>query len=99
MTKPLPSDVTCWGRLACGPMKFLNRSSSGEPGGKDGMSCGGGAFSVWEVAILTTLGSSLADRSAKESGAPRAKAAAVSTIRANSDAAKGRIKGNSGLLG
>ena len=62
------------------------------------MSCGGGAFKVWEVAILTTLGSSLAERSAKESGAPRAKAGARSTAnatRTNSDTAKRRIKGNS----
>ncbi len=35
---------------------------------------GGGAFKVWEVAILTTVGSSLAARSAKESGAGRAAA-------------------------
>src|SRR3984957_20145947 len=76
MMKPEPSDVTRWGVLDFGPMKFLNRSSSGEPGGRLGMSCGGGAFKVWEVAILTTVGSSLAARSAKESGAGRASAGA-----------------------
>src|SRR5471030_551599 len=96
MMKPDPNDVTCWGALLLGPRKFLNKSSSGEPGGRAGMSCGGGAFRVWEVAILTTLGSSLADRSAKESGAPRAKAGAVRTARANSETARRRIKGNSG---
>ncbi len=62
------------GPLALGPRKFLNRSSSGEPGGRLGMAWGGGAFRVWVVAILTTVGSSLAARSAKESGAGRAKA-------------------------
>src|SRR5580700_6667493 len=90
MMNPEPSEVTCFGALAFGPRKFLNRSSSGEPGGSWGMSCCGGAFRVWEVAILTTLGSSLADRSAKESGAPRAKAGAVSNT--SKETAKRRIK-------
>src|ERR1700684_251546 len=78
MMKPEPSEVTRWGVLDFGPMKFLNRSSSGEPGGRLGMSWGGGAFRVWLVAILTTLGRSLAGRSANESGAPRAQAGALS---------------------
>src|SRR5471032_442610 len=100
MMKPEPSEVTRCGLLLLGPRKFLNRSSSGEPGGRAGMSCGGGAFSIWEVALLTTLGSSLAERSAKESGAPRAKAGPpkdtkTNATRANSDMAKRRIKGNS----
>src|SRR5580698_1644297 len=76
MMKPEPSDVTCLGRSALGPRKFLNRSSSGEPGGTLGMAEGGGAFKVWVVAILTTVGSSLAAKSAKESGAGRAIAGA-----------------------
>src|SRR3984957_11399231 len=82
MMKPEPSEVTRWGVLDFGPMKFLNRSSSGEPGGSWGMSWGGGAFRVWLVAILTTLGSSFAERSAKESGAPRAQTGALSAKRA-----------------
>ena len=72
MMKPEPSEVTWRGALGLGPRKFLNRSSSGEPGGRSGMRLGGGAFRVWVVAILTTVGSSLAARSAKESGAGRA---------------------------
>src|ERR1700761_8957448 len=72
MTKPDPSDVTWRGFSPSGPRKFLNRSSSGEPGGTLGMAARGGAFKVWEVAILTTLGKSLEARSAKESGAGRA---------------------------
>src|SRR6185437_4380423 len=90
--KPEPSEVTWRGVFAFGPMKFLNRSSSGEPGGNLGISCGGGAFSVCEVAILTTLGSSLADRSAKESGAPRAKAGAARARKAKTGRRKKRIK-------
>src|SRR5271156_320121 len=93
MMKPEPSDVTCWGALLLGPRKFLNRSSSGEPGGRLGMSCGGGAFRVWEVAIFTTLGSSRAERSAKESGAPRAKAGAAKPTRTKRANARRRIKG------
>src|SRR4051794_32882717 len=97
MMKPLPSEVTCWGVLLLGPRKFLNRSSSGEPGGSLGMSCGGGALRVWEVAILTTLGNNRAERSAKESGAPRARAGAVSDTRSNEKTASGRITASSGL--
>src|ERR1700689_4219301 len=92
MMKPEPSEVTRRGVLAPGPRKFLNRSSSGEPGGSWGMSWRGGAFRVWLVAILTTLGSSLADRSAKESGAPRASAGAVHAARAIMPRAKRGIK-------
>src|SRR5665213_2582268 len=44
MMKPAPSDVTCLGRSALGPRKFLNRSSRGEPGGTLGMDEGGGAI-------------------------------------------------------
>ena len=72
MMKPEPSEVTWRGWLPRGPRKFLNRSSSGEPGGNCGMALGGGAFKVWLVEILTTVGSSLITRSAKESGAGRA---------------------------
>src|SRR5580658_5532834 len=74
MMKPEPSDVTWRGVLDLGPRKFLNRSSSGEPGGRSGMALCGGAFRVWLVEILTTVGSSLSARSAKESGAGRAAA-------------------------
>src|SRR3954469_11496236 len=72
MMNPEPSEVTWRGRLELGPRKFLNRSSSGEPGGSCGMLLGGGAFKVWLVEILTTVGRSLLTRSAKESGAGRA---------------------------
>src|ERR1019366_8296290 len=96
MMKPDPSEVTCLG-VAPGLRKFLNRSSSGEPGGNCGMSWRGGAFRVWEVAILTTLGSSLADRSAKESGAPRAKAGVASNT--SKGTAKRRIKRVSRIRG
>src|ERR1051325_6789168 len=72
MMKPEPSDVTWRGVLDLGPRKFLNRSSSGEPGGSCGMVFCDGAFKVWLVEILTTEGSSLLARSAKESGAGRA---------------------------
>src|SRR5579871_399343 len=74
MIKPEPSEVTWRGFSPSGPRKFLNRSSSGDPGGTFGSAALGGAFSVWEVAILTTVGSSLEARSAKESGAGRAAA-------------------------
>src|SRR4051812_34258745 len=85
MMKPEPSDVTWRGVLDLGPRKFLNRSSSGEPGGNCGMAFWDGAFRVWLVEILTTVGSSLLASSAKESGAARAKAgvAAISVKRAN----------------
>src|ERR1700689_4860648 len=91
ITKPEPSEVTCRGALPLGPRKSLNRSSSGEPGGRSGICCAG-ALRVWEVEILTTVGNSLAARSAKESGAPRAKAdsngQANSARTAHSNAAK-----------
>ena len=58
-----------------GPKKFLNKSSRGEPGGNCGMAFCGGAFKVWLVLILTTVGKSLLARSAKESGAGRARIA------------------------
>src|SRR3954462_14334843 len=75
MMKPEPSEVTWRGALGLGPRKFLNRSSSGEPGGNCGMAFCGGAFKVWLVLILTTVGKSLFARAAKESGAGRAKTA------------------------
>src|SRR5476649_1116082 len=77
MMKPEPSEVTWRGVLGLGPRKFLNRSSSGEPGGSCGMAFCGGAFKVWLVEMLTTVGSSLPARSAKESGAGRAQAGDV----------------------
>src|SRR5690348_15196168 len=89
MMKPEPSEVTWRGALGLGPRKFLNRSSSGEPGGSCGMAFCGGAFKVWLVEILTTLGNSLLARSAKESGAGRAnralgtKAASTKVTKAN----------------
>ena len=78
--KPDPSDVTWRGWLDLGPRKFLNRSSRGEPGGSCGTDPGGGAFSVWLVEMLTTVGSSLAVRSAKESGAGRASTGAAAKL-------------------
>src|SRR6185295_5127511 len=72
MMKPEPSEVTWRGALGLGPRKFLNRSSSGEPGGNCGMAFCGGAFKIWLVLILTTVGKSLFARSAEESGAGRA---------------------------
>src|SRR6185295_14036897 len=94
MMKPEPSEVTWRGRLELGPRKFLNRSSSGEPGGNCGMVLGGGAFKVWLVEILTTVGNSLLTRSAKESGAGRAQAgAATSNARTANRLVKGRIRG------
>src|SRR5215472_18127282 len=74
MMKPEPSDVTWRGALGLGPRRSLNKSSSGEPGGRFGMALCGGALSVCVVAMLTTVGRSCADRSAKDSGAPRAAA-------------------------
>src|SRR5579885_3546322 len=74
MMKPEPSEVTCRGAFGLGPRKFLNRSSSGEPGGSCGMALCEGAFKVWLVEMFTTVGSSLPARSAKESGAGRAEA-------------------------
>src|SRR6185437_6138772 len=91
ITKPDPSDVTCLGRSALGPRKFLNRSSSGEPGGTLGMAEGGGALRVWVVAILTTVGRSLAARSAKESGAGRASADVPASARAAQNASANRM--------
>src|SRR5947207_15424934 len=83
--KPEPSEVTWRGALGLGPRKFLNRSSSGEPGGSCGMTFCGGAFKVWLVEILTTVGNSLLASSAKESGAARAQAgvAAIKDRKAN----------------
>src|ERR1700729_1454224 len=77
MMKPDPSEVTWRGVLDRGPRKFLNRSSSGEPGGSCGMVFWVGAFKVWLVEMLTTVGNSLLARSAKESGAGRAQAGAA----------------------
>src|SRR5689334_23054493 len=77
MMKPEPNEVTCRGWPELGPMKFLNRSSSGEPGGNWGMAVLGGAFRVWLVEIFTTVGSILPARSAKESGAGLAHAGDV----------------------
>src|SRR5882757_1651614 len=74
MMKPDPSEVTWRGVLGLGPRKFLNKSSSGEPGGSCGVAFCGGAFKVWLVEMLTTVGSSLPAKSAKESGAGRAQA-------------------------
>ncbi len=68
--KPEPSEVTWRGWPCFGPRKFLNRSSSGEPGGSCGMADCGGAFRVWLVAMFTTVGSSRPARSAKESAPP-----------------------------
>src|SRR5882757_3424362 len=79
MMKPDPSEVTWRGVLGLGPRKFLNRSSSGEPGGSCGMAPAGGAFKVWLVEMLTTVGNSLPARSAKESGAGRAQAGIATT--------------------
>src|SRR3569833_1668654 len=75
MMKPEPSEVTCRGAFGLGPRKFLNRSSSGEPGGSCGIAFCVGAFKVWLVEMFTTVGSSLSARSAKESGAGRAETA------------------------
>src|ERR1044071_5513070 len=75
MMKPEPSEVTRRGELGLGPRKFLNKSSSGEPGGNCGMAFCGGAFKVWLVLMFTTVGKSLFARSAKESGAGRARIA------------------------
>src|ERR1700761_5324201 len=72
MMKPEPSELTWRGRGRPGPRKSLNRSDSGEPGGRlgrpDTLAAG---FSVWLVAMLTTVGRSCAERSAKLAGAPR----------------------------
>src|ERR1700733_6626469 len=95
MMKPDPSDVTWRGVLDLGPRKFLNRSSSGEPGGRSGIAPCGGAFKVWLVEMLTTVGNSLLARSAKESGAGRAlaligAAKAASTRMAHPKRARGK---------
>src|SRR5258708_8060226 len=71
MMNPDPSEVTWRGALPFGPRRSLNRSSSGEPGGRLGRAPCADAFSVCVVAIFTTVGKSCADRSAKESGVPR----------------------------
>src|SRR3954454_22430429 len=80
MMKPEPSEVTWRGLLDLGPRKFLNRSSSGEPGGSCGMAFCGGAFKVWLVEILTTVGNSRLASSAKESGAARARTAVGTSV-------------------
>src|SRR3954465_13397355 len=90
MTKPEPNDVTCRGVVALGPRKFLNRSANGEPGGSCGI-CWLGAFKVWEVEMLTTVGSNFAERSAKDSGAPRAHAGAQIRARTAQSRAEKRI--------
>src|SRR3569833_4023161 len=82
MMKPDPSEVTWRGWPCLGPRKFLNRSSSGEPGGSWGIAPCGGAFKVWLVEMLTTLGKSMLARSAKLSGAGRAAAGATLSTRA-----------------
>src|SRR3954467_3139113 len=91
MMKPEPSEVTCRGAFGLGPRKFLNRSSSGEPGGSCGMAFCVGAFRVWLVEMFTTVGSSLSVRSAKESGPDRAETAGpVSARMTQTPAAKER---------
>src|SRR6185312_14024143 len=92
MMKPLPSEVTCWGRPPR-PRKFLNSSDSGESGGRSGSAPLGGAFRVCEVEMFTTAGSSLAVRSAKESGAGRAKAGAAARQKRAKTAARKRMGG------
>jgi hypothetical protein len=59
------------------------------------MVLGGGAFKVWLVEMLTTVGSSLVTRSAKESGAGRAIAgiAAARTAKMANRLEKGRMVG------
>src|ERR1700757_4328162 len=94
ITKPDPNEVTWRGALDLGPRKFLNRSSSGEPGGRLGSVPWGSAFNVWLVEILTTVGRSLSARSAKESGAGRAaavggEASAISAGKINVKNARG----------
>src|SRR3569833_1561294 len=101
MMKQLPSEVAWRGWLPRGPRKFLNRSFSGESGGRSGMAFLDGAFSVWKEEMFTTEGSSLAVRSAKLSGAGRAAAAvtakpsprmAKTVERARMDRPDGRIR-------
>src|SRR5258708_2409853 len=92
MMKPEPSDVTWRGVLGLGPRKFLNRSSSGEPGGSCGMAFWGGAFKVWLVELLTTIGNSLFARSAKESGAGRAQAGGTTAIRPPTTSIANRLR-------
>src|ERR1700749_4465812 len=90
--KPEPSEVTCRGAFGLGPRKFLNSSSSGEPGGNCGIALCIGAFRVWLVEMFTTVGSSLSARSAKESGAGRAKTADGKLSARNAQGRMGRKK-------
>src|SRR5690349_10826492 len=92
MMKPEPSEVTWRGVLDFGPRKFLNRSSSGEPGGSCGMAFCGGAFKVWLVEILTTVGKSRLASSAKETGAGRAQAGDKAGVAAISAKMANRIR-------
>src|ERR1043166_3497112 len=87
MMNPEPSELTLRDAFPC-PRKSLNRSASGEPGGRLGTCPLPEGFRLWVVAILTTMGSSLAERSANESGAPRAIAAEESVKAENSKATK-----------
>src|SRR5580692_7230217 len=83
--KPEPSDVT-WRGADLSFCKFLNRSASGEPGGRSGSaSCSLDGFKVCVVDTFTTDGKSLFERSENESGAGRAIAGAANT-RANNTA-------------
>ena len=67
--KPDPSEVTCRDWLPRGPRKFLNSSESGESSGRSGIWPRAGAFSVCEVEMFTTVGSSLAVSWANDAGA------------------------------
>ena len=76
--KPEPSEVTWRGVLALRAQEILEQVFQRRAGRQiAAWRCCGGAFRVWVVAILTTVGSSLAARSAKESGAGRAPARAT----------------------
>src|ERR1051326_2588168 len=98
MMKPDPNEVVRRGASVRGPRKFLNRSASGEPGGRSGNCCAG-TLRVWEGAILTTVGSNLSARSAKESGAGRAKAGPVRTRLASAIRVKSRgMRRNQGRI-
>ena len=70
--KPEPNAVD---GLLDGPLslKSLKNSSNGEPGGKFGISLGGESLTATLVAIFTTAGDTLSDRSAKLSGGALAK--------------------------
>src|SRR5690242_21545446 len=92
MTKPEPNEVTWRGVLDLGPRKFLNKSSNGEPGGSCGMAFCGGAFKVWLVEILTTVGSNRLASSAKESGAARPQAGDKAGVAARNAKMANRIR-------